>query len=220
MITQINKNNIEKYNELFKEVSDALTSFIKEHIAKAEASGNKVIFTASNGEINFSSDYEDVKDIPEVENVVLSSSKVYTYYRYGKPEKIDLTENLNIAKEICQAYLDVGRGSVTGLEEYFGIIKTLREKLDTNYGIVPLDEITFDIDANTRTINFPKNNYTYIVKGDNLAETIFFTIDRYFDGVDLNSKEIVILSTINGNKYWTPIDLKDITSINGKIKIG
>lgn len=223
MITKITDNNLEEYVSLFNDVSNALTTFIKEHITNASDSNGKTIFTvnSSTGEITFSEDYKDEDQIPEVGEVNINeAASSYIYYNMGKPDSIDLKKNPNIAKDICQAYLDVGRGSVTGLEEYFGIIKTLRENLDTNYGIIPLDEATFDIDANTRTIKLPKNDYTYIVKGDNLAETIFFTIDRYFDGVDLNSKEIVILSSINGNKSWTPITLKDITSINGKIKFG
>ena len=60
--------------------------------------------------------------------------------------------------------------------------------------MLPLDEDHFIINANTRAITIPsafkKNGIA--VQGDDLAEVIYFEIDRYFDYMDLNSCDIFI----------------------------
>jgi len=59
---------------------------------------------------------------------------------------------------------------------------------------LPVDEGTFDIDANTRKIEIPTEFMTsgIAVKGDEIAETLYFTIDRYFDVTDLYYKDILV----------------------------
>jgi hypothetical protein len=62
---------------------------------------------------------------------------------------------------------------------------------DPLYFILPVDEPTFKINANTRQIDIPaefKNGVS--VKGDEIAETIYFVIDRYFDTTDFYDKNI------------------------------
>ena len=55
------------------------------------------------------------------------------------------------------------------------------------------DEPIFTIDANTRQITVPPAfNAGVGVQGDDLAEVIYFSIDRYFDTTDLYDKEIFI----------------------------
>ena len=58
------------------------------------------------------------------------------------------------------------------------------------YAILPLDEEHFEIDANSRAITVPasfrKNGIA--VKGDQVAEIVYFRIARYFDFMDLNNK--------------------------------
>jgi hypothetical protein len=53
--------------------------------------------------------------------------------------------------------------------------------------MLPLDEEPFFIDANSRVINpspsFPRN--VVGVRGDQVAEIIYFKINRYFDATDL-----------------------------------
>jgi hypothetical protein len=61
MITKITDNNLEEYVSLFNDVSNALTTFIKDHITSASDSNGKNIFTvnSSTGEITFSEGYKD-----------------------------------------------------------------------------------------------------------------------------------------------------------------
>lgn len=65
---------------------------------------------------------------------------------------------------------------------------------DPYFLILPLDEGLFKIDANTRKIEIPAefNRNGVGVQGDELAEIIYFSIDRYFDIIDLYDKEIFI----------------------------
>ena len=79
--------------------------------------------------------------------------------------------------------------TITSLDDYFLSIKDLTELNggDNTYAILPLDEPFFEINANTRVISVPPEFKAHgiSVKGDQIAEILFFTIDRYYDTVDL-----------------------------------
>ena len=90
---------------------------------------------------------------------------------------------------------------INSLDEYFATLESLTTGQSADgdssdkyhlFKILPLDEPTFNIDANTREISVPevfrKNGVG--VQGDQLAETLFFTIDRYFDTTDLYRDDI------------------------------
>ncbi|MCI7444657.1 MAG: hypothetical protein MSA89_16540 [Clostridium sp.] len=116
------------------------------------------------------------------------------------------------ANKILKKHNEMQDGAeITTLEDYFGYITKLAkyDHDDTSnnsptydpsknrqfkYTILPVDEEVFVIDANTRTITVPpsfkKNGIS--VKGDEIAEILYFEIDRYFDATDLNTKEIYI----------------------------
>lgn len=225
MVTKITDNNNEFYEQLFKEVSDSLENFIKNHISSAKNSQDINIITVANSSITVGKADDSIITSVEISN------PNYTHYIMGEPNFINLNDgsNKDIAIQLCQAYIDVGHDGIEGLEEYFGIIETITNYINTNYQILPLiardgewikDEVPFVIDANTRVINPPNNNYTYAVSGDDLAETIYFTIDRYFDNIDLSTKNIAVLSQINGQKRLTEITFKDITSMPNMIIFG
>ena len=57
---------------------------------------------------------------------------------------------------------------------------------------LPLDEPMFEINANTREIQVPRDNWTHGVRGDEIAEVLFFRINRYFDATDLAQMNIAI----------------------------
>ena len=121
----------------------------------------------------------------------------------------------------------VGDNAITSLEEYFAYIKNL-STLDKKYTILPVDEELFEIDANSRVITVPasfkKNGIG--VQGDEIAEIIYFKIDRFFDATDLNNMEIYIqwetaqdsrgVSDKGVSKEW----VRDIESEPGKIIFG
>ena len=76
------------------------------------------------------------------------------------------------------------------MNEYFSQIANLAE-IDLKYTILPLDEETFDIDANSRKITIPNSFKSGVgVQGDQVAEIIYFKINRYFDATDLNTQNI------------------------------
>jgi len=94
---------------------------------------------------------------------------------------------------------------------------------------LPLDEDVFAIDADKRSISVPSTfaRYGIGVQGDEIAEVLYFTIDRYFDSQDLANNDVQIAiqweakdankQTITGfSKHFG----KDIESEPGKIIFG
>ena len=116
---------------------------------------------------------------------------------------------------------------ITTLEEYFSWIKNLGG-INRKYTMLPLDEPHFVINADTRAIEIPadfkKNGIA--VQGDDIAEVVYFEIDRYFDYIDFNNCEIFIEweTPKNGNepgvKSVSPAYIKDIESKPGKLIFG
>ena len=91
--------------------------------------------------------------------------------------------------------------SIGNIDDYFACLRTLAtleiehpDEIDPIFTILPATEQTFDIDANTRSIKIPDNfaKYGVGVQGDEIAEILYFSIDRFFDAVDLAEKEILI----------------------------
>lgn len=120
---------------------------------------------------------------------------------------------------------------ITTLEEYFNWLPDLKRDIQgnpTKYTILPLDEAHFEINANTRAINIPaefkKNGIA--VQGDDLAEVVYFEIDRYFDTMDLNNCDIYIQwetpKKADGTvkKSISDIYIRDIESKPGKLIFG
>lgn len=117
---------------------------------------------------------------------------------------------------------------ITTLEEYFSWLRNLGN-IDRKYTVLPLDEDHFEINANTRAItipaNFKKNGVA--VQGDDLAEVLYFKIDRYFDYMDLNNTDIYIQwetpkdpATGLTTKSLSPAYIRDIESEPGKLIFG
>ena len=82
---------------------------------------------------------------------------------------------------------------ISNLNEYFSVIEDLANE-DLKFTMLPLDEEPFFIDANSREIkpspSFPRN--VVGVQGDQVAEIIYFKINRYFDATDLAEQDIYI----------------------------
>lgn len=129
-----------------------------------------------------------------------------------------------------------GDSEISTLNEYFANIRDLIDssnysadktiKGGLHFTFLPLDEPTFEINANTREIAIPdvfkKNGVG--VKGDQVAEIIYFEIDRYFDAVDLNTQKIYIEWETASQKGLSPEygngDARDVTSKENKIIFG
>lgn len=128
--------------------------------------------------------------------------------------------------------------AVHSLDEYFAMLEELTTGQSADgksadeyhlFKILPLDEPTFDINADSRDILVPevfrKNGVG--VQGDQLAETLFFTIDRYFETVDLFRDDIQGIiqweSAAKGKQFetgWSPIAFKDVTIVKNKMVFG
>lgn len=82
---------------------------------------------------------------------------------------------------------------INNLESFFGSIQEIAA-LNEKFLRLPLDEPLFEIDANSRKISVPTDfaSNGLSVQGDHLAETVFFSIDRYFDYMDLSNCQIRI----------------------------
>lgn len=84
--------------------------------------------------------------------------------------------------------------NINDIEGYFQYLQYLingdgEKPGDLKFSMLPIDEETFDIDANSRTIKVPENykKYGLAVQGDDSAEIIWFEIDRYYDIMDFNN---------------------------------
>ena len=110
---------------------------------------------------------------------------------------------------------------ITSLETYFSIIEQLVD-IKPQYGILPLDEPYYEINANTRVITAP-NNFSVQVQGDEIAETIYFKINRYFDTTDLSQQKIYIqweLPDSKKTKGYSQPWIVDIESEPGYVVFG
>lgn len=121
--------------------------------------------------------------------------------------------------------------SIGSLEEYFGILKNLASLTDVNnpdlgrfFTMLPLDEGLFTIDANSRKITVPSEFVTngVGVNGDEMAEVVYFSIDRFFDAIDLarDDMNIAIQWEANGEAGVSRNYVKDLETIPGKIIFG
>lgn len=96
---------------------------------------------------------------------------------------------------------------INSLNEYYAYLEFILKALDSDatefldatdeaksFLRLPLDEEVLAINADTRTITVPSSfsRYGVGVQGDELAEVLYFTIDRYFDRVDLARNDIQI----------------------------
>lgn len=117
---------------------------------------------------------------------------------------------------------------ITNIDEYFTCIKRLAQyeqdnKTDPIFTILPINEDTFDIDANTRRIDIPPSFMTsgIGVKGDEVAEILYFTVDRYFDIADLYYKDILIQwENAQGDKGLSLTINKSLSYKPGKVTFG
>ncbi len=130
----------------------------------------------------------------------------------------------------------------TSLEEYYTRIGDLARLHSDNvkgsennegyskyskYLMLPMDEIhgnnVFSIDPNSRAINVPasfaRNGVS--ITGDELAETLLFEIDRFFDTTDLVTTDIYVQWTNPaGQEGASKITMVDYNSKPGKLLFG
>lgn len=114
-----------------------------------------------------------------------------TYFIKKSDGVYEIDNSLTFTKG--QTYYYDAAEQITSLDEFFSYIEDLNI-INRQYTILPLDEEPFVIDANTRTITVPKafKDNGISVKGDEVAEIVYFKIDRFFDATDLDMMDIYI----------------------------
>ena len=106
---------------------------------------------------------------------------------------------------------------ITGSEEYLRFLKDVQDGYNPpDIRIrIPQDEPVYSVDLKTRKINAP----AYLsVEADHSAEIIFFSIDRYYDSMDLSHMVGIIQFRDAKNKeYFYVIPYYDTASVDQKI---
>ena len=116
--------------------------------------------------------------------------------------------------------IEAEAGRFLSLDGYFAHIKTLID-IEPEYAMIPSDEKPFEINANARTITVPADFVKCAgVAGDTMAEIATFTIDRYFDYVDLATTDIFVMWSAPRGEGITKVGLIDLETIPGKIRFG
>ena len=96
--------------------------------------------------------------------------------------------------------------------------------VDYEYIMLPLDEPVLEINANTREILIPNDfRKSAGVAGDHYAETLIFSIDRFYDYVDLYRKDMQIYiqwSDNAGIDHATPVKMIRYDEKKQKILFG
>ena len=79
---------------------------------------------------------------------------------------------------------------ITTAEEYYSHLFQIQDHNAPSLALLlPRDEIIYNIDLNTRKIEAPD---VLSAQYDHYAETIYFSVDRYFDNMDLTNTVCVV----------------------------
>ena len=110
---------------------------------------------------------------------------------------------------------------ITNYQDYENKLWSIEKQMRTSTAILlptPPKEELIPIDLNERKIKVPKS--FIIVSQDHSAETLYFTFDRYFDGMDLsNTCCIIQFQNAKGEAYYYVVPYMDITTDNVNQKI-
>lgn len=173
MITKINKSNSGIYKDLFYKVSQELMRI-------QQGSFTEVPFGSS----------QAIIPCKKAEGVTEENYEAQTYYVKDAEGNfvLDTEGTFNADTEYYTAK------TITSLNEYFYYMDSIPAIKDGKYTRLPLDENLFEINADTRTIAIPQafaqNGIS--VQSDEVAETLYFKIDRYYDATDLAMQNVFI----------------------------
>lgn len=195
MITYVDTQNEQKYTVLFNRASAklGLTPITKTVFNPETAQDETKYFKRIHG----NDGWEEVELNPEN-----ADDKAFIDGETSKPIS-NLNEYFQHIHELAELAIGEGR---SGTDPYF-----LR---------LPLDEPFLEINANTRVITVPSQLRQVGVHGDKYAEIVFFRIDRYYDAVDLATRDIYIeWENAAGEKGVSKEFLCDTQSEKNKDKI-
>lgn len=106
-------------------------------------------------------------------------------------------------------------------QEYYDILKSIQTELRVKDTSIASPNYV-NVDLATRTIDLSSGGYKDFlsVEKDHRAETIYFEVPRYFDDVDLASKNIIIEYQNKDGNFIYPVPVKDTISKPGYIRFG
>lgn len=216
MITAIKAENVGAYKALFEEASDILSGYKRVRTYDSDVA----TYYYKNAE----AETADELFKPETSIVdLVTFAAALADYSVLYVKALDEDGNEIGAAEGFEPML-----GITTLEEYFSWLRNLGS-INRKYTVLPLDEDHFIINADTRAITIPpsfkKNGIA--VQGDDLAEVLYFKVDRYFDYMDLNNADIYIQwetpkDPVTGltTKSVSAAYIRDIESEPGKLIFG
>lgn len=116
-------------------------------------------------------------------------------------------------------------GTFTSLNEYYAHMADFFALRNYKHIMLPLDEAPLEIDLNSRNIKVPSDfNKCASVQKDQLAELVIFTVDRYFDYMDLANTHIYVQWTTPADKEGiihegaTRIEMIDLETYPGQLR--
>lgn len=115
---------------------------------------------------------------------------------------------------------EIKYGRFLSIDNYFAHMGDL-VSIEPSFALIPSDEEPFVINANDRTISIPSAFVKCAgVVGDDMCEIVTFTVDRYFDYVDLATANICIQWEAQGKEGISHVNLIDLDSTPGKVRFG
>ena len=90
---------------------------------------------------------------------------------------------------------------ITAREDYLDLLYRVQDPNRQDKIIkLPADEPIYEIDLDSRTIKAPK---FLSVEYDHNSETIYFSVDRFFDNIDLSSLISSVVLSLNATLNFT-----------------
>ena len=182
MITYISKATSELYSALFAEASEAL----------------------------------NLKDVYVPVTITFDSYEPNKYYYLDDEGEYVIDTNKYSEETFPTGTQFYTYDKITSLNEYFAHMEEFVSKEELKrFTVLPIesDEGYFEVNANTRAITVPSNFVTngISVQGDEVAEVVYFKIDRYFDSTDLYMQDALIQwKNANGEEGASYPWIKDV----------
>lgn len=125
-------------------------------------------------------------------------------------------------KENGKISADDTRETLSSINEYYGHMRDFLDSETPNYKylMLPLEEEVFNINLDTRQITIPSSFRNHVsITQDQVAEMLVFSVDRYFDYMDLANTNIYAQWILpDASKGRSQIYIIDYDSAPDKIK--
>lgn len=105
---------------------------------------------------------------------------------------------------------------ITAENKYLANLDILQNVNQPAYVLLPHADKIYDIEVNTREIN---NANITLVEKDHRSSTVYFSIDRYVDYMDLAHTKCIVQYNVENKTHYYPVPFYDVytKAIDGKI---